>query len=75
MRNVLAKTSPSVVFFILATPAPSPFCPSPGQVQVFSPDQVAEGIQRLRQEEESAGAVGGYVGTSQVCVDSYFCIT
>lgn len=49
-----------------ATPAPSPFCPSPGQVQVFSPDQVAESIQRLRQEEESSvGAVGGYFGTSQ----------
>ena len=29
-----------------ATPAPSPFCPSPAQVTVFSPDQVAEGIQR-----------------------------
>ena len=38
-----------------ATPAPSPFCPSPGQVTVFSPDQIAEGIQRLR-FEETAGA-------------------
>ena len=33
-----------------ATPAPSPFSPSPAQVSQFSPDQVAEGIQRLREE-------------------------
>ena len=41
-----------------ATPAPSPFCPSPAQVTVFSPDQVAEGIQRLR-EESGASALSG----------------
>ena len=39
-----------------ATPAPSPFCPSPAQVTVFSPDQVAEGIQRLREESGATAA-------------------
>ncbi len=39
-----------------ATPAPSPFSPSPAQVTVFSPDQVAAGIQRLR-EESGASAL------------------
>jgi len=41
-----------------ATPAPSPFCPSPAQVTVFCADQVAEGIQRLR-EESGASALSG----------------
>ena len=43
-----------------ATPAPSPFSPSPAQVSQFSPDQVAEGIQRLREEatrEERSGSI------------------
>ena len=43
-----------------ATPAPSPFSPSPAQVSQFSPDQVAEGIQKLREEatrEERSGSV------------------
>ena len=43
-----------------ATPAPSPFSPSPAQVSQFSPDQVAEGIQRLREEatrEERSGGI------------------
>ena len=64
-----------IIYFIIGyidstsfpgTPAPSPFCASPGQIQVFCPDQVVEGIQRLRQEEiiSTGGAVGGYSGTS-----------
>ena len=43
-----------------ATPAPSPFSPSPAQVSQFSPDQVAEGIQKLREEatrEERSGSI------------------
>lgn len=43
-----------------ATPAPSPFSPSPAQVSQFSPDQVAEGIQRLREEatrDERSGSI------------------
>jgi hypothetical protein len=38
-----------------ATPAPSPFCHSPSQFNVFSPDQVAAGIQRLRDESGVSG--------------------
>ena len=48
-----------------ATPAPSPFSPSPAQVSQFSPDQVAEGIQKLREEatrEERSGSI--FSGTS-----------
>lgn len=37
-----------------ATPAPSPFSPSPAQFMVFSPDQVAE---RLREESSGATAL------------------
>jgi len=37
-----------------ATPAPSPFSPSPAQNVVPSPAQVAEGIQRLRDEDRQA---------------------
>ena len=47
-----------------ATPAPSPFCPSPAQVTVFSPDQVAEGIKRLR-EESGASALSGASSAGQ----------
>eukprot|EP00096_Caligus_rogercresseyi_P008217 TRINITY_DN2669_c0_g1_i1.p1 TRINITY_DN2669_c0_g1~~TRINITY_DN2669_c0_g1_i1.p1 ORF type:complete len:474 (+),score=130.78 TRINITY_DN2669_c0_g1_i1:139-1560(+) len=41
------------------TPAPSPFSPSPGQSAAHSqallrPDQIAEGINRLRQEDEES---------------------
>ncbi len=39
-----------------ATPAPSPFSPSPAQSAVFTPDQVAAGIARLREEGVLSGA-------------------
>ncbi len=42
-----------------ATPAPSPFSPSPGQVANFTPDQVAEGIQRLCDEGGVASVNSG----------------
>lgn len=45
-----------------ATPAPSPFSPSPAQFSVFSPDQVAEGIQRLREESGVTGTSGASSG-------------
>ena len=45
-----------------ATPSPSPFSPSPAQFAGFTPDQVAEGIRRLREEvavNNSSGASTG----------------
>uniref|UniRef100_A0A0K2V156 Uncharacterized protein n=1 Tax=Lepeophtheirus salmonis TaxID=72036 RepID=A0A0K2V156_LEPSM len=41
------------------TPAPSPYSPSPAQVLGFSPDQIAEGIKRLREEGAMSGTSTG----------------
>jgi hypothetical protein len=42
-----------------ATPAPSPFSPSPAQSTIFTPDLVAEGIKKLREEGVISGASTG----------------
>jgi hypothetical protein len=38
------------------TPSPTPFSPSPAQFSAFTPDQVAEGIRRLREEFANSGS-------------------